>query len=56
MIPLAFADLFLDEICQNVLFSKVLIRGPSLKAASIRHQVVSDEGIKQTTWALKSVP
>lgn len=27
MIPLPFADLFLDEICQNVLFSKVLIKG-----------------------------
>lgn len=47
MIPLPFADLFLDEICQNVLFSKVLIRGPSLITASIRHQVVSDEELSR---------
>lgn len=44
MIPLPFADLFLDEIGQNVLFSEVLIRGPSLIATSVRQQVVSDEG------------
>lgn len=34
---------------------KVLIKRPSVIAVSIRHQVVPDEGIKQHTWALKSV-